>query len=213
MLTGSLDSLETQPDFRLLFNALRPDALTSFLTKCLRQWDQQLINFSRAARSVAALAHARGLPPTDIVSCTDFVSLRQCRNFLRWHFTHRKSPSLCLGTPNKPVHPQWFFTHSARTSPSLDTGHVDHLQSRDSLRWHFTHRKSPSLCLGTPNKPGSPQWLFTHSARTAPSLDTGLIDHRQSRDFLRWHFTHSKLPSFSPSSPNNPGSDQQPGCL
>jgi hypothetical protein len=43
VLTGGLDSLETQPDFRLLFDAVCPDSLTSFLTKFLRQWDQQLV--------------------------------------------------------------------------------------------------------------------------------------------------------------------------
>jgi hypothetical protein len=48
VLTGSLDFLETQPQpyFRLLFNAGCPDSLTSFctfLTKFLRQWDQQIV--------------------------------------------------------------------------------------------------------------------------------------------------------------------------
>ena len=42
-----------------------------------------------------------------------------------------------------------------------------------------------------------------HSAWAPPtnqSLHSGTSHTRQSRDFLRWHFTHRKLPSFCPSS-------------
>ena len=132
------------------------------------------------------------------------VAHGQSTDFSRWRFTHRESPSLCLGTPHQKVSPQWHFTHCGRTAPGPKTVPDTHRQSRGFPRWHFTRRKSPSLCLGIPHQEVSPRWHFTHCAKAAPGSNTGPVAHGQSRGFLRWHFTRRKSPSLCLGTPNTP---------
>ena len=128
----------------------------------------------------------------------------QSIDFPRWHFTHRESPSLCLCTPHQKVSSQWHLTHCGRTAPGPKTVPDTHRQSRGFPRWHLTRRKSPSLCLGTPQQEVSPRWHFTHCAKAVLGSNTGPVAHGQSRGFSRWHFTHRKSPSLCLGTPNTP---------